>query len=416
MDRIIEQKKGIRKKHLPYIAIGIFFLSVIGWIIFGDHNSKMNISRDRIITATAEYGVFNNYLSLSGQVKPKNQIFLSALESGIIEKCLVAEGDTVKKGDILLVLNNPELLQQTRETETQYLEKLSNNKDAEINMEKERLSMQQQRFNAKIETNRAQRNYEQQKALYDDGLATHEEFLKAKENHELAESNLLLLEQRLKQDSLYRKVQIQKMTHSLNYMFENLQQAHRRAENLKIKATHDGQLSSFNLQLGQNVSAGTNVGIINILDEFKLQVNVDERYTEHILPGLSGKIERNKKHYPVEISTIYPDIHNGQFRIDLVFTDSVPDNIRVGQTFYLNLEIGAAVDAVLIPRGAFFASTGGKWIYKLTPDEKKAVRQSIKIGRQNPDSYEIIEGLQPGDKVIISNYDAYGDSESLILE
>lgn len=416
MDRIIEQKKGIRKKHLPYIAIGIFFLSVIGWIIFGDHNSKMNISRDRIITATAEYGVFNNYLSLSGQVKPKNQIFLSALESGIIEECLVAEGDTVKKGDILLVLNNPELLQQTRETETQYLEKLSNNKDAEINMEKERLSMQQQRFNAKIETNRAQRNYEQQKALYDDGLATHEEFLKAKENHELAESNLLLLEQRLKQDSLYRKVQIQKMTHSLNYMFENLQQAHRRAENLKIKATHDGQLSSFNLQLGQNVSAGTNVGIINILDEFKLQVNVDERYTEHILPGLSGKIERNKKHYPVEISTIYPDIHNGQFRIDLVFTDSVPDNIRVGQTFYLNLEIGAAVDAVLIPRGAFFASTGGKWIYKLTPDEKKAVRQSIKIGRQNPDSYEIIEGLQPGDKVIISNYDACGDSESLILE
>lgn len=416
MDRIIEQKKGVKKKHLPYIVMGIFIMTVIGWIIFGDHNSKMNISRDRIIAGTVEHGVFSDYLSLSGQVKPGSSVFLPALESGIVEQCFAAEGDTVKEGDILIVLNNPELLQQTRDTEAQYLERLSNNKDTEINMEKERQNMQQQCFNAKIETNRARRNHEQQKALYDDGLATREEFLRAKEEHELAESNLQLLEERLKQDSLYRKVQIQKMNRSLDYMFESLQQAHRRAESLKIKATHNGQLSSFNIQLGQNISAGSYIGTINMLDKFKLQVNVDERYTERITSGLRGKTERNGRDYPMEVSTVYPDIQNGQFRIDLVFADSVPDNIRVGQTFYLNLEVGEAVDAVLLPRGAFFASTGGKWIYKLTPDEKKAVRQDIRIGRQNPEYYEVLEGLKPGDKVIISDYDAYGDSEYLIIE
>lgn len=415
MDRIIEQKKGLKKKHIPFIVAGGLFLILIAWLIFGDHSSKMRVNSASIIVSTAQQGAFNDYIRLNGQVQPKTSILLTALESGTVERCLVHEGAIVKEGDTLLVLRNPDLVKQTHDTEAQYVEKQNNNRDAAISLEKEKLNMQQQRLSAKIEANRAKRTYEQQQSLYNDGLTTREEYLRAKENHELAETNLQLLVKRLYQDSLYQQVQHIKMVQSLDNMYKNLELARKRVDDLNVRATHNGQLSSFNIQLGQNIGTGATICLINMLDEYKVQVSIDERYIDRITAGLRGVFERQGTEYAVEVSTVYPDVKDGQFRADFTFCNETPANIRVGQTYYINLQLGEPTQAIILPRGSFFASTGGKWVYILTPDGSEAVRRDIKIARQNPQYYEVIEGLQPGEKVITSSYDNFGESERLIL-
>ncbi|MBP3614959.1 MAG: HlyD family efflux transporter periplasmic adaptor subunit [Bacteroidaceae bacterium] len=415
MDRIIEQKKGLKKKHIPFIIGGGLFLILVAWLIFGDHSSKMRVNSASIIVSSVEQGSFNDYIRLSGQVQPKISILLTSLESGVVERRVVNEGAIVKKGDTLLVLRNPDLVKQTRDIEAQYIDMQNSNRDAAIGLEKEKLSMQQQRLTAKIEANRAKRTFEQQQSLYSDGLTTQEEYLRAKENDELAQTNLQLLVKRLYQDSLYQQVQRVKMAQALDNMYKNVEIARRRVDDLNVRATHDGQLSSFNIQLGQNIGTGATIGLINMLDEYKVQVSIDERYIDRIVAGLGGVFERQGTEYAVEVNTLYPDVKDGQFRADFTFVGETPRNIRVGQTYYINLQLGEPTEAVLIPRGSFFASTGGKWVYVLSSDGSEAVRREIKIARQNPVYYEVIEGLQPGEKVITSSYDNFGESERLIL-
>lgn len=416
MDRIIEQKKGLKKKHIPFIVAGGLFLILVGWLLFGDHSSKMRVNSASLIVSTVEQGTFGDYIRLSGQVQPKTSILLSAPEGGTVERCLVHEGAIVKEGDTLLVLRNPDLVKQTHDIEAQYIEKQNNNRDASIGLEKEKLTMQQQRLAAKIEANRARRTFEQQQSLYADGLTTHEEYLRAKENDELARTNLQLLVKRLYQDSLYQQVQRVKMSQALDNMYKEVELARRRVDDLNVRATHDGQLSSFAIQLGQNIASGATIGLINILDEYKVQVSIDERYIDRIVAGLNGVFERQGTEYAVEVNTLYPDVKDGQFRADFTFVGETPRNIRVGQTYYINLQLGEPTEAVLIPRGSFFASTGGKWVYVLSADGSEAVRREIKIARQNPLYYEVVEGLQPGEKVVTSSYDNFGESERLILD
>jgi HlyD family secretion protein len=211
-------------------------------------------------------------------------------------------------------------------------------------------------------------------------------------------------------------VQLAKMQESLNNMQENLTLVRSRADNLKVKATYDGQLGSFSAELGQNIGAGMLIGQINVLGEYKITVNIDERYIDRIVAGLQGTFERQNVKYGVQVSTVYPEVRNGQFRADLTFTDETPENIRVGQTYYINLELGEPSQALLVPRGGFYTSTGGKWIFVLSPDGSEAVRRNIKIARQNPQYYEVVEGLSAGESVIVSGYDSFGDAEKLILK
>lgn len=415
MDRLIEQKKGLKKKHIPYILAGALFLFFTGWMIFGDHSSKMRVDAGSLIISSVESGFFNDYIRLNGQVQPKTTVVLSATEGGWVEHCPVNDGATVKRGDTLLVLRNPDLMKQVADLESRYRELINTNRDAEITLEKERLSIQQQRLAAKIEANRAMRTFEQQDALYADGLTTREEHLRARENHELARTQQQLLEKRLHQDSLYRNVQRAKMEHSMADMRRDLELAHTRVRNLNVCTTHDGQLCSFAVQIGQNIGAGSTIGNINIVGEYKIQVSIDERYIDRVVPGLAGSFERQGSEFDVFVSTVYPNVRDGLFLADLAFGGEAPRNIRVGQTYYINLELGEPVEALLLPRGSFFSDTGGKWVYVLSPDGSKAVRRNIKIGRQNPQFYEVIEGLEPGDRVITSGYDTFGDNECLIL-
>ena len=266
-----------------------------------------------------------------------------------------------------------------------------------------------------MEVRRNKRTYEAQKDLYDSGLIAKEDFLKAQEDYELSSSRLKLVENRAKQDSLYRSVEITQMRESLENMRQNMMMIRRRKDNLTIKAPIDGELGLLDVVLGQSVGAGTKIGQINNLDSYKIEAQIDEHYIDRVTPGLEATFERQSERYQAQIRKVYPEVRDGKFKADFKFMEQQPENIRSGQTYYLNLQLGQPVQAILIPRGAFYQKTGGKWIYVISPDGTKAVRRDIRIGRQNPQYYEVIEGLEPGEKVITSSYDNFGESDVLIF-
>ncbi len=415
MDRIIEHKGIIRKKHIPYIIGGSLLTGLIIWALAGDRSARFRTERKNITVSEVTQGAFNDYIRLNGTVVAGTIVQVAALESGIVETKHITEGNMVRKGDIILTLRNPHLTQQILDSEAQLAEKQNMLRDTEISMEKNKLSMQQDLLTTATEYNRYRRAYEQQKALYEERLTSRESYLQAQENYHLAESRLQLLHDRIYQDSLYRSVQVERLRESLANMEHNLQLVRQRADNLKVRASYDGQLGSLTPELGQNIPSGANIGKINILDNYKIQVSIDEHYIDRITLGLNGKFEQQSTSYNVYVSKVYPEVQGGQFRTDLIFGDERPENIRVGQTYYINLELGESSESVLIPRGSFYQSTGGRWIFVVNEEGTEATRRNIRIGKQNPQYYEITEGLQPGEKVITSGYDSFGEAEKIII-
>lgn len=369
--------------------------------------------RDDIITGEAVSGSFNDYIRLSGSVETGVTVQVSALETGIVETIRVEEGAMVSEGDVILTLRNPLLRQQILDSESQLAEKQNMLRDTEIAMEKERLQLRRDILTARTELNRHQREASRQQVLFDENLTSREEYLRAQEDCRLARENLTLLQDRLRQDSLYRSVQVAMMQESLQNMRENFNLVRQRAGNLDVTASHSGQLGSLTAVLGQNIVAGQQVGQINILDNYKIAVRIDEHYIDRITPGLKGTIERKGTLYGVTVRKVYPEVSEGQFRADLTPDSVMPDNARVGQTYGIDLLLGEPSQAVMVPKGAFFHTTGGKWVYVLSPDGKSASRREISIGRQNPRYYEVLSGLSPGERIIISSYKSFGDADRL---
>lgn len=415
MDREIKQKHPLLKKYakiaIPAMAIAALML----WAFLGSGTTTYRTDGNALTISEVTKGDFNDYIRLNGQVSAGMVVQVSALETGIVEQKLIAEGTMVNAGDIILTLRNPNLQQQILDSEAQLAEKQNMLRDTEIAMEKERLSLRQDMLTTKTERNRMRRLYNQQKSLYDEKLTSREEYLKAKEDYELAEQRLQLLHDRIHQDSLYRSVQVKMMRESLSNMMQNLTLVRQRADNLNIRASHSGQLGNLNAEIGQNVAAGQTVGQINVLNDYKIIVNIDEHYIDRIAIGLDGKFERQNSQYAVHVSKVYPEVKDGQFRSDLVFDGIRPDKIRVGQTYYINLQLGEPTKAILIPRGSFYQTTGGKWIYVLSANGKEAVKRQIKIGKQNPQYYEVLEGLKPSERVITSSYEHFGEAEKILI-
>ena len=418
MDRKIEKKKGIAraftKKALPFWG-GALLLIFILWLIFRDDSKKLRIDADNISISTVTSGEFNDYIRISGQVAPMTTIQISPLEGGVVQQIVTEEGSRVKAGDVLVILSNENLDMQILTSEADLAEKENILRNTMIQMEQQKLSVEQEKLQLQTEMRRNKRTYESQKALYDDGLIAREDFLKAEEDYELSSSRLKLVENRAKQDSLHRSVEIDRMRESLENMRVNMMMIRKRKENLTIKAPIDGELGLLDVVLGQSVGAGSKIGQINNLDSYKIEAQVDEHYIDRVTPGLEATFERQSERYQAQIRKVYPEVRDGKFKADFKFMEQQPENIRSGQTYYLNLQLGQPVDAVLIPRGAFYQKTGGKWIYVLSPDGTKATRRDIKIGRQNPQYYEVIEGLEPGERVITSSYDNFGESDVLVF-
>ena len=418
MDKIIEKKTGWRaaftKKALPW-WLGALLLVFVIYLIARPNNKTLRVNKDTVTISSAVKGEFNDYIRISGRVQPMTTIQLSPQEGGIVEKILIEEGSPVKAGDAILILNNDNLDLQILNSEAELAEKENILRNTQIQMEQQKLDVRQNVLEYGMQVDRLRRAYEQQKALYEDKLIAKEEYLKAEEDYRLAKQKYDLMAERSKQDSLYRGTQIDRMEESLENMQLNMSMIRRRKSNLIVKAPIDGELGLLDVVLGQSIAAGTKIGQINSVGTYKVEAQIDEHYIDRVIAGLEATFERQGETYSTVIRKVYPEVRDGKFKADFKFDGEQPDNIRSGQTYYLNLQLGQPEEAVIIPRGTFYQKTGGKWIYVVNKDGTKAVKREIRIGRQNPQYYEVLEGLEPGEKVITSGYDTYGDSDVLVF-
>lgn len=418
MDKVIEKKKGIAlvfsRKALPWWT-GALVLAFILWLALRDNASVLRVNSATLNIETVEQGEFNDYIRISGQVQPMTTIQISPLEGGVVEQILIEEGSQVHKGDVILRLSNENLDMQILNSEAELAEKENILRNTMISMEQQKLSVQQERLQLEMEVRRSKRAYDQQKALYDERLIARELWLQAEEDYNLALDKLELVRNRELQDSLYRTAEIEQMQESLDNMRVNMQMIRRRKDNLDIKAPIDGELGLLDAVLGQSIASGTKIGQINDLSSYKIEAQIDEHYIDRVFAGLDATFERQDETYGATIRKVYPEVRDGKFKADFKFSGQQPDNIRTGQTYYLNLQLGQPEEAILIPRGTFYQQTGGKWIYVMTDNGDKAVKRDIRIGRQNPQYYEVLDGLEPGERVIVSGYDNFGDKDVLIL-
>lgn len=413
MDKIIEKKRGLQRKHLPYVALGIAIVALLGWAFFGNHARTMSVERESLTTGDVTQGEFNDYVRLSGRAAPIQVVQVSPEEGGIVREKVVEEGARVRKGDVILRLDNSNLDLQILNSEAELAEKQNLLRNTQVAMQQDRLNNQTEQASLDMDVQRKQRTFRQNERLYKERLISEEVYMQSREDYELAQKKQGLVARRLQQDSIYRSVQMDQMEDNLENMRRNVLLIRDRRNKLEVRATIDGELGLLDVTLGQNVQAGTMVGQINDLSAFKIEADVDEHYIDRVRTGLPATFTREGRTYNLTVRKVYPEVRQGKFRIDLVFRGERPENIRIGQTHYVNLELGKPEQAILIPRGSFFQTTGGNWIFVLDPKGDKAYRRTIRIGRQNAQYYEVLDGLQPGERVITSGYEAYGENEVL---
>ena len=418
MDRKIEKKKGIAlifsRKALPY-WFGTFIAAFILWVALRDNSSTLRVNADLITIGEVQSGEFNDYIRISGQVHPMTTVQLSPRESGIVEEIVIEEGSTVKEGDIIVRMSNDDLDLEILNSEANLAEKENALRNTMIQMEQEKMQLSLTTLELQTEVKRKGRTLESQKRLFDDGLIGKEEYLRSEEGYALFSKKLEVTLARSAQDSIYRNVQIEQMKESLENMKANMRRIRGRKENLNVKAPIDGVLGLLDVALGQSIGNGSKIGQINATGSYKIEAQIDEHYIDRVTAGLEAKFERQNEIFIAVIRKVYPEVRDGKFKAEFRFSGDQPANILTGQTYYLNLQLGQAQSAILVPRGTFYQKTGGKWIYVVDPDGNKAVKREIRIGRQNPQYYEVLEGLEPGEKVITSGYDNFGDNEVLIF-
>jgi HlyD family secretion protein len=415
MDRKIENK-GLKKKHI-WIAIGsLVFLLVLFQMAFGDKSSKLNVEKDKITIGEVIAGKYQDYISVNGTVEPIKTVYLDAVESGRVEEILIEEGTMVKKGDVILRLSNYNLLLDISGNEADVSRAVNDLKTARINLENQNLQTRSTILQLEYQLKKLERQYSNNRKLNTENLISKEEFEYSREQYEETSMQLELQRQKYARDSVYTKTRIQSDEGTIERMQKNLNLTRRRLEDLDIKAPVDGELASLHPEVGEVINYGTRIGTINILDSYKMRVMIDEHYITRISRGLPADFDFAGQKNTLRIIKVYPEVQNGTFAVDMEFTSPIPEQIRIGQTARIRLELGESENALLLPKGGFYQSTGGQWVFVLDPEANIAVRRKVRMGRQNPRFYEILEGLKPGEKVIISDYENFGDADKLILK
>jgi HlyD family secretion protein len=416
MDKVIPKKKGLQKKHLGYIAIGLAIIVLAYMAFFADRTSTYKVEKDKLIIETVTEDQFNDYITVPGTVEPITTVKLDADEGGRVEEKLIEEGSMVKKGDIILRLSNPDLFLNILNSESLLAEKENFLRTTQIEMEQEKLQIKRELVTLKYDIERKARNFQQNETLIKDNLISKEEYIRSKEDLDMANQSKDLYVERQKQDSVFRSVNVETIKKDLQNMRNNLDMVKKRVENLNVRATVDGELGLLSPEIGQSISKGENMGQINVLTSYKVVAQIDEHYIDRVRTQLDATLDRQNNKFNLTVRRVYPEVRNGTFKIDMIFRDSMPDNIRTGQTYYISLQLGQPKRSVLVPIGGFFQETGGQWIFVLDPSESFATKRNISIGRKNPKYYEVLEGLKPGEKVIVSGYETFGKNEKLILK
>ena len=415
MDRQIEKKSFLRR-YAWYIAAAAALAALLVWIVLGTSANTTTVDASDITISDVTRGKFDDYVRLNGQVLPIQVVQISPEEGGIVREKVVEEGTRVRKGDVILRLSNSNLDLQILNAEAELAEKQNLLRNTQVAMQQDRLNNRTEQATLDTDCDRKRRAYEQNARLYKERLISKEVYLQSREDYNLARRKQSLISQRLKQDSLYRHVQMAQMEDNLDNMRKNVLLVRDRKNKLEVRSAIDGELGLLDVELGQNIAAGQNIGQINDLSDFKVQAQIDEHYIDRVRPGLSASFSRDGKTYLLRVRKVYPEVRNGTFRTDFVFVGERPAQMRSGQTYYVELALGKSQQATLIPRGTFFQTTGGNWIFVLDKSGRKAYRRNISIARQNPQYYEVTDGLEPGERVITSGYEAFKDNDVLVIK
>ena len=416
MDRKIEKKKGIRPKHIVFFVSGLIVLFLLVKMIQSSNVSAVRVETEKITISEVLFSDFDDFIRTNGTVEPISIIYLDAEEGGRVKERLIEEGAMLTKGDVILELENRSLYENIMNSESNLAQKQNMLRQTRINFESQRLVSQQRVLDSKYDIIKNKRYYEQQKTLYDKDLVSRDIYLEAKENYEHSVELFEINKLRAKNDSLILATEMIQLDQELKKMEKTLALIYERLEDLKVKAPVDGQLGMLDAEIGQSIGPGARIGQINVLTDYKINALIDEHYIDRVRRDLAATFERQNNLYNLTVKKVYPEVRNSQFEIDLVFTDVRPENIRAGQTYYINLQLGEPQKSLLVDLGGFFNSTGGQWIYVVDPSGDFATKRTIKIGRKNPKYYEVLEGLEKGEKVITSGYDLFGDNEKLILK
>lgn len=417
MDIEIKKKRyAIPRKYWAWIGGGTVAAVVLGWLAFGSLADTQSVERRGLAVGEVRRMQFNDFVSLDGTVVPVSVVQISPEEGGVVMEKVAEEGARVRKGDVIVRLSNSSLDLQILNAESELAEKQNMLRNTQISMEQESLTNRNDQLQQDMEVERKRRQATHMEALYKERLVSREDYLQAKEDYELASKKHALIGRRIAQDTKYRRAQTAQMTDNLDNMRRNLEMVRERKAKLNVCSAIDGEVGSLDVELGQNIAPGQKIGVVNDMTDYKVQAMCNEHYIDRVHKGLTATFTQNGKTYSMTVSKVYPEVKDGRFKIELRFAGTRPQNIRTGQTYFLDLQLGASAQALVIPKGTFFSSTAGAWIFVLNKSGRKAYRRNITLGRQNPNFYEVLEGLEPGERVITSGYEAFKDSETLRIK
>ena len=416
MDRPIQKKRFTLKRILAWSGGTVLAVVVIYNLFFAAHLSTLAVAKERLTFSEVTEGMYLDFILANGTIMPLNTVYLDAVEGGQVETLYVEEGAVLEAGDRILTLSNTNLLMDVMYREAEQFQQMNNLRNTRITMEQRSLDLKAQLLELDLQIADAQRQYERDSTLYARGLVSEFDFANSRDryNYLFKRRNLTLENHRT--DSLFRAQQIEQLEQSVERMKSNLELVNDRLKRLTIRAPISGQLTSLNAEIGQSMASGRRLGQIDRLDGFKVRGSIDEHYIARINKGLRAEFDFAGKTHELTIKRVYPEVEGGRFEVDMEFVGEIPDGLRRGQTVRLNVELGQPSPALLVNRGGFYQSTGGQWVFVVNSDTTEAVRRDIQIGRQNREHYEVLSGLEPGEVVITSSYDTFGDVDRLSIK
>jgi HlyD family secretion protein len=416
VDRVIQKKKWTTKKIITIAVIAGIVLLIAGSYYFTSGASKLNVETDRLTISEVTKGKFQENIPVNGVVLPQTTIYLDAIEGGRVEEKYVDDGTMMKKGDPILRLSNTDLMMNMMSEQNNVYNTITQmqiNHNAAL---QNTVSKQNAMADAESQFKEAERIYKLDKDLYAKKAIGYQEYQKALNDYNYYLQKKRLSEQILSQDSVYRAQQETQDKQSYDASQQALAIMRQKVGDLIVRAPVDGQLTSLDAEVGQNKNKGERLGQIDVMGGYKVRVDIDEHYISRIYTGLRGTFTFADSDYTLEIKKVYTQVTNGRFQVDMEFVGKIPKGIRRGQTLQILLALSDERTSVLVPRGGFYQQTGGNWIFKVSPDGSKAYRVDIQLGNQNTDYFEVLQGLQPGDKVVTSSYENYGDMQELVLK
>ena len=414
MDIKLEKKPWYIRYRNYLLAGGAFIIFLIYVISLSLGPRKLRVDTDNIQIAEVRNGKFMEYVDVEGLVQPILTIKVNTRESGSVERIVTEEGSMMKKGDTILVLTNPDLIREIEDQRDEWENQRYSYKEREIEMEQKSLALKQQALQTQYEMSRLQKSFGLEKEEYKMGIKSKAQLEVSEDEYNYNVKKTALQMESLQQDSAMTIIRKELLRNEMERGQKKFLRSMDRLEGLIVRAPIDGQLSYVNATPGQQVSSNSNIAEIKVLDQFKIHTQLSEYYIDRITTGLPATVNYQGKKYPLKITKVVPEVKDRMFDVDLVFTGEMPENVRVGKSFRVQIELGQPEDALVMPRGNFYQATGGQWIYKVNGD--KAIRVPLTIGRQNPQQYEVTEGLQGGDLVIVTGYDNFGEAEELILK